>query len=92
MINPTQRPFTWDEEESSNQMEGYKLIVDTADSYNISVLTISGECFASHCQDNELLPITFTVQQFNTWMDRVTDRLKELQIQIETEEFNRLIK
>ena len=92
MINPTDRPFTWDEKESSTQMEGYKLIVDTADSYNISVLTISGECFASHCADNDLHPSTFTIQNFNTWQDNVTDRMKELQIQIESEEFLRLVK
>ena len=90
MINERRRPFVWDEEEASMQIYATNNIVEHGDEFNINVMYIGGESFVSHCDDNNLKPEQFTVGQFNAWKDAVTDRMKELQIQIETEEFKKL--
>ena len=92
MIKPEDRPFVWDKEEASLQQDAVKNLEDTADEYNIRVMYISGNCFVSHCDDNDLPTIAFTVGQYNQWLDNVTDRMKEMQIQIESEEFLRMVK
>lgn len=91
-IRSPKRPFVWDEKEARTQNDATHNMINIADEYNISIMFVSGENFVSHCDDNDMPPSAFTVEQFNTWMNNVTDRMKELQIQIESEEFLRLIK
>lgn len=90
-IRSPQRPFVWDEDEARTQNDATHNLITTADEYNISILFVSGENFVSHCDDNGLNPEKFTVSEFNQWMDAVSDRMKEIQIQIESEEFKKII-